>query len=232
VEGAAARMSGRDTMLASIRRALGVNGAEAPRRAAVAERLHAHPRGLIPERGQRPAREQVALFCDMIAAASATTETVDSADAVPGVIAALLRSHNLPMALRHGADPRLAALPWARAGALTVSTGPSDGTDLVALSHAYAGVAESGTLVLTSGENNPTTLNFLPDNHFVVVAAKDIVGDYESVWRKLRDEYGKGAMPRTVNLITGPSRSADIEQTLLLGAHGPRRLHIVVVRQG
>jgi L-lactate dehydrogenase complex protein LldG len=221
-------MSGRDTMLASIRRALGVNGAEAPRRAAVAERLHAHPRGLVPARGQRPAREQVALFCDMIAAAAATTERVDSADAVPGAIAALLRSHNLPMALRHGADPRLASLPWAREGALTVSTGPSDGTDLVALSHAFTGVAESGTLVLTSGEDNPTTLNFLPDTHVVVIDAADIVGDYESAWDRLRETFA-GAMPRTVNMITGPSRSADIEQTLILGAHGPRRLHVIVV---
>ena len=41
--------------------------------------------------------------------------------------------------------------------------------------------------------------------------------------------YGKGQMPRTVNWITGPSRSADIEQTLLLGAHGPQRLHVIVV---
>jgi len=70
---------------------------------------------------------------------------------------------------------------------------------------------------------------FLPDNHIVVIAAEDVAGDYETVFARIRDTYGKGEMPRTVNLITGPSRSADIEQTLLLGAHGPRRLHIVVV---
>ena len=45
----------------------------------------------------------------------------------------------------------------------------------------------------------------------------------------LRARYGKDKMPRTLNLITGPSRSADIEQTLILGAHGPRKLHIIVV---
>ena len=84
-------------------------------------------------------------------------------------------------------------------------------------------------LALVSGPANPTTLNFLPDNHFVVVFADDLVGDYESVFAKLRAAYGAGAAPRTLNFITGPSRSADIEQTLLLGAHGPRRLHIVVV---
>jgi L-lactate dehydrogenase complex protein LldG len=83
--------------------------------------------------------------------------------------------------------------------------------------------------VLLSGPDNPTTIHFLPDTHIVVVRAADIVGDYETVWRRLREKLGPGAMPRLVNLITGPSRSADIEQTLLLGAHGPRALHIVVV---
>jgi hypothetical protein len=112
---------------------------------------------------------------------------------------------------------------------LAVSFGRSDGSELNAASHAFAAVAESGTLVLTSGEANPTTLNFLPDNHIVVVNAKDVAGDYEEVWAKVRFANGKGQMPRTVNWITGPSRSADIEQTLLLGAHGPRRLHIVLV---
>ena len=85
------------------------------------------------------------------------------------------------------------------------------------------------TLVLFSGTDNPTTLNFLPDNHIVVIEAKDIVADYETMWAALRARFGKGVMPRTVNWVTGPSRSADIEQTLLLGAHGPRRLHVIVV---
>ena len=96
-------------------------------------------------------------------------------------------------------------------------------------SHAFAGVAETGTLVLLSGPDNPTTLNFLPDTHIVMLSADDVAGDYETVWRRLRERYGPGALPRTVNLITGPSRSADIEQTLILGAHGPRALHILVV---
>ncbi|HEX8165998.1 MAG TPA: lactate utilization protein, partial [Beijerinckiaceae bacterium] len=131
--------------------------------------------------------------------------------------------------LRMGEDPRLAAMPWGET-ALEVSRGPSQGGDLNAVSHAFGAVAESGTAVMVSGPENPSTLNFLPDNHIVVVAAKDIAGDYEQVLAKVRARYGKGRMPRTVNFITGPSRSGDIEQTLLLGAHGPRRLHIVVVK--
>jgi L-lactate dehydrogenase complex protein LldG len=61
-----------------------------------------------------------------------------------------------------------------------------------------------------------------------MIAAADIIGDYETVWRRLREIYGPGELPRTVNLVTGPSRSADIEQTLILGAHGPRALHILI----
>ena len=128
-----------------------------------------------------------------------------------------------------GDDPRLKAMPWGET-ALEMSQGRSDGRDLNAVSHALGGVAESGTAVMVSGPENPSTLNFLPDNHIVVVAAKDIAGDYEKVLAKVRATYGKGQMPRTVNFITGPSRSGDIEQTLLLGAHGPRRLHVLVVK--
>ena len=139
--------------------------------------------------------------------------------------------NNCPATLRMGEDARLAEMKWSETP-LEIAHGPSDGHDLNALSFAFAGVAESGTLALVSGRDNPTTLNFLPDNHVVVVKRDDIVADYEAVFVKLRAVYGKGGAPRTLNLITGPSRSADIEQTLLLGAHGPRRLHIVTLVGG
>ncbi|MDJ1157922.1 lactate utilization protein [Chelatococcus sp. SYSU_G07232] len=220
--------SARDEILANIRRSLGVTGREAPRIAAVDERIERAPRGVVPKRGQLPPEERVTLFKAMAEAAQATVEAVPSAADVPAAVAAYLRRHNLPATLRRGADARLAAMPWGET-ALEISVGPSDGHDLNGVSHAFAGVAESGTLVLVSCEDNPTTLNFLPDNHIVVVSAKDVIGDYEEVWSRVRFKEGKGLMPRTVNMITGPSRSGDIEQVLLLGAHGPRRLHIVVV---
>jgi len=148
---------------------------------------------------------------------------------VPILVAAYLRWHNLPLQIRTGHDSILAQLPWEKERTLERFVGPSDGNDAASLSRATAGVAETGTLVLLSGEENPTTLKFLPDTHIVLMQADDIVGDYETVWRMLRETYGPGKLPRTVNFITGPSRSADIEQTLILGAHGPRALHILVV---
>jgi L-lactate dehydrogenase complex protein LldG len=222
-------MTPRDTVLATIRRSLGVTGAEAPRRLEVAARLAGHPAGVVPRRGQLPPAERVSLFVRMVEAAAGTAEWMPDPAGIPAAVAAFLRALNLPLAIRHGDDPLLVSMPWASVGTLEVRRGPSDGRDLAAVSHAFAGVAETGTLVLTSGPDNPTTLNFLPDVHIVVVNAKDVVADLETATARLRDRYGAGAMPRVVNMITGPSRSADIEQTLILGAHGPRKLHVIVV---
>jgi L-lactate dehydrogenase complex protein LldG len=222
-------MTPRDLIFATIRRSLGVTGTEAPRRAAVAARLAGHPRGVVPARGELPPRERVDLFARMVEAASGTIARVGAGAEIPAAVADFLRGLNLPLHLRHGDDARLAALPWGNAPALEVSRGPSDGHDLAAVSHAFAAVAETGTVVLTSGPDNPTTLNFLPDVHIVVVEVGAVASDFETVMEKLRDRYGVGTLPRTVNMITGPSRSADIEQTLILGAHGPRKLHVIVV---
>jgi L-lactate dehydrogenase complex protein LldG len=221
-------MSAREAIFASIRHALGVTGEEAPRKMAVVDRLAAAPRGIIPARGQGDAAARLETFKSEAARAQASFAEVAGFNDAPGEIARYLRENNLPATLRMGEDKRLAAMPWGQT-LIEVLQGPSDGHDLNGLSAAFGAIAETGTLALASGADNPTTLNFLPDNHVVVLAASDIAGDAESVWTRLRATYGKGAMPRTLNLITGPSRSADIEQTLLLGAHGPRRLHIVIV---
>ena len=171
-------------------------------------------------RGSRPSRPR-------LSAPAATLAEVAAAADVPAEVARYLREANLPATLRMGADARLDGDALGRDTALEISHGPSDGHDLNAVSAAFAAVAETGTLALVSGADNPTTLNFLPDNHIVVVFAEDVVGDYESVFARLRARLRRRRAPRTLNFITGPSRSADIEQTLLFGAHGPRRLHIV-----
>jgi len=220
--------SAREDILGTIRRSLGVRGDERTRRSIVEERIERSPKGLVPARGQVSGKERIDLFVDQATGAQATISQVADPSEVPAAIAEYLRSHNLPADLRMGGDERLKRLPWGQTS-LEVREGVSDGSDLNGVSHAFGGVAETGTLVLVSGPDNPSTLNFLPDNHIVVVEAKDIQGDYEEVWSRIRFAYGKGEMPRTVNYVTGPSRSGDIEQTILLGAHGPRRLHIVVV---
>ncbi|TPW25901.1 LutC/YkgG family protein [Pararhizobium mangrovi] len=222
-------MSGRDAILSKIRASLGAGGDEAARKTAVAERLAGHPRGVIPERGHLPAAERLALFRDMAIKANASVATLAGYDALPDAVLTYLRERNLPASVRMGTDPRLAEAPWHEAATLEVKSGASDGEDVTGVSHALGAVAETGTLALTSGTDNPTTVNFLPEHHLVVVDAKDVTGDLESLWSALRTSRGDGSMPRTVNLVTGPSRSGDIEQVLLMGAHGPRSVHILVI---
>jgi L-lactate dehydrogenase complex protein LldG len=223
-----APVNGRDLVFASIRSALGVNGREAPRREAVADRLREHPVGVVPRRGHLPPDQRVSLFADMVTAAAGSVTRVSAAADIPSSVTEFLRRHNLPLTVRRGDDARLAAVPWERERTLELTVGPSDGQQLASVSYAFGAVAETGTLVLASGADNPTTLNFLPDNHIVVVDANDVAADFESVFARLRARYGERQLPRVVNMITGPSRSADIQQTLILGAHGPRRLHVII----
>lgn len=222
-------MSAREDILSNIRRSLGVNGREAPRISAVQERIRAAPRGVMPLRGQVSGDERVALFRAEAERVAATVAEVARPQDIVSEAARYLREHNLPATLRMGADARFAELDWSET-AIEVTHGPSKGDDLNGLSHAFGAIAETGTIAMTSGPGNPTTLNFLPDNHIVVLREADLMGDAESLWDRLRAAYGKAIAPRTVNLITGPSRSGDIEQQIVLGAHGPRRLHIIILR--
>jgi L-lactate dehydrogenase complex protein LldG len=196
---------------------------------AVEERIANAPKGIIPERGQLPADARKKLFVKQAEKVSASIKHVASIDDVPKAVSNYLRSKNLPASVRIGADRRLAKMPWADQKALEVLHGRSDGKDQVGVSHAFGGIAETGTLVMISGKDNPSTINFLPEHHIVVINAKDVDGDMETVLAKVRKKFGKGVMPRTLNFITGPSRSGDIEQKIILGAHGPRALHIIVV---
>lgn len=222
-------MDSRTAILQKIRASRTVAGDDATRRATIAARMESPPTGIIPARGQLDAEGRIALFLDMISRAGATHERLTSEAALPSAVAAYLRQRNLPASLRKGSDSRLARLDWSAEPSLTLLSGASDGTDLAAISHADVAIAESGTLMLLSGPDNPVTLTFLPEHHLVVIRAADIGGDMEGALARLREIKGKAVMPRTVNFVSGPSRSADIEQTILLGAHGPRALHVLVV---
>ncbi len=220
----------KDEFIERLRRSLKVSGDDKARRQAVAARLAAHAPNLVPERATGDAAHRTKLFIEQASAVQTTIDQVKTAAAIPAAVAHYLRQHNLPQALRHGADPLLKGLPWKKgAPSLAISEGRADPADDVSIAHAFAGVAETGTLILCSGADNPTTLNFLPETHIVVLEAGDLVGTYEEAWARLRARFGEGVMPRTVNMITGPSRTGDIEQTIELGAHGPRRLHVIIV---
>ncbi|MCC7271478.1 MAG: lactate utilization protein C [Alphaproteobacteria bacterium] len=218
----------RAQILGSLRRALGREAPAADIAAGLERRLAEHPANLVPRRTDLPGAALIDLFVRMAEAVSTTVDRVPDAAAVPASVAEYLARHNLPTEIVMAPDPALDAIPWDSRPLLAITRGRAQGDDAASLTGAFAGIAETGTLMLLSGPGHPTTLNFLPDTHVVVLRASQVVGPYEEAWRRLRAR-ADGGMPRTVNLVTGPSRTGDIELKIQLGAHGPRRLHIVLI---
>jgi L-lactate dehydrogenase complex protein LldG len=220
-------MNGRETVLNAIRRGLRRGPLPADQAMLLRARLEAHPRHLIPARSRVPHVEQVALFVSNVEREFGTVMRVPDTGAVPDAVASYLAAQNLPSEIAIAPHPELQAMPWAERPLLRLREGRAQGSDAVSVTHAFAAIAETGTLMLPSAPERPTTLNLLPDTTIVVLKAGRVVGAYEEAWDLLRVE--REGMPRNVMLVTGPSRSADIEQALELGAHGPRRLHVVLV---
>ena len=221
-------MSAREAILARIHSRLAKS--EEGRQQAVAMRLAAHAHGLVPGRGAGDIEHRIGLFTSMMEAVGGSVEVLDHLEDVPEHVAAYLRNANLPARIRRGGDSVLATLPWHRGGAITVDEGRAVDSDKASLTRAFAGVAETATIIQLSGADNPTSLNFLPEAHIVVLEAARLHGTYEEAWDRLRAALGEGNMPRTVNMISGPSRTGDIEQTIVRPAHRPKHMHVMIVR--
>ena len=226
---------GHEVIFAGIRRALKRGPLSAESEAALRARVASHRRNLVPARATALDHAgQVELFIAMAEAVQATVARLPSLEEVPEAAARYLTAENLPAELVIAPDAGLGAIPWGIRPLLRTRRGRAKSMDAVSLTPCFAAIAETGTLMLTSGAATPTTLNFLPDTHIVVVYADQVVASYEDGWDRLRsvaaaDGAGPTCLPRTVNFITGPSRTGDIEQQIVLGAHGPRRLHIVII---
>jgi L-lactate dehydrogenase complex protein LldG len=223
----------KESMLAAIRRGLRRGPLPDDQAMALRARLAGHPRHLIPARSRVARPAQVALFIANVEKEFGTVIRVADLAAIPAAIADYLAAQNLPGEFAMAPHPELAAIPWSERPLLVQRVGRAEASDLVSLQQGYAAVAETGTLMLPAAPERPTTLNLLSDTFMVVLRASRIVGAYEEAWDLLRaesrDAVSGGFMPRNVMLVTGPSRSADIESTLELGAHGPRRLHVLLV---
>ena len=215
----------RDAMLAAIRHGLRRGPLPADQAAMLRGRMAAHPRQIIPARTALDQEGLIGLFTAHSIREYCTVARVATRADLPAAVADYLRAQNLPMAMVAAPHPALRGVDWS-GGMLEVRFGRAEPGDLVAIQEAFAGIAETGTLLLPSGAQTPTTLNLLPDTAIVVLPARRVMGPYEDAFDALR---AQGPMPRNVMLVTGPSRSADIERTLELGAHGPRRLHIMVI---
>jgi L-lactate dehydrogenase complex protein LldG len=223
----------KDAILGAIRRGLKRGPLPADQAAMLDGRLATHPRHLIPARSRVSRAEQIDLFIRNVEKEFGTVARIADIAAVPEAIAEYLAAQNLPARLVVAPHPEFEAIDWSSRPMIERETRRAQDGDQVSLQHAWAGVAETGTLFFPSDPVRPATLNLLPDTEIVVLRASAVVGAYEEAWDRLRaerkDPLTGGWMPRNLMLVTGPSRSADIEQTLELGAHGPRRLHILLV---
>ena len=168
--------------------------------------------------------DRVAHFEAQAARMSSTTDRVAWLADVPTAVARYLDAHGLGR--RAVCWNTLGDLDWSGAG-IAVEARRPNGDDLVGISGAFVAIAETGTLMMLSGPDTPASMHLLPETHVAVVPAERIVAHYEDGFALMRAERGR--LPRATNLVSGPSRTGDIEQTIVLGAHGPYRVHVVIV---
>jgi L-lactate dehydrogenase complex protein LldG len=217
-------MSAREDILGRVRAATGARGAdETAREDAAATRIIRHPPGPVPRQGMTSGQSRLTQFLNKLDQASASVGRVSGLAELPRAVGRELRVRNLPARIRTGGDPLFSDLRWSP---IEVSQGPGRREEPATLSRAEWGIAETGTLVLCSGPANPVTLSFLGETHFVVLRRTDLVAGFEDMWTALR---ARRLDPRTINMVTGPSRSGDIGQVLQLGAHGPVALHVFIL---
>lgn len=212
-------MAARENVLSRIRTALGKSASRAQRREINAY-ISQHAAG------PRPQAEWnlIARFRERALSLASSVDQAASISEVPQAVARYLREQKLPV--QAVCWPEFAQLDWAAQG-MNVTARPAQGSDLVGITGVFCAIAETGTLVLLSGEDTLPATSLLPETHVAVVRTSRIVKGMEEVWSLLRREYP--VMPRAVNFVSGPSRTADIEQTVTLGAHGPYRVHIILV---
>lgn len=211
----------RRNILARIRAAQGREPVPSPsEREAAADYLARHPSGPRPD---MPA-DLTGRFIEEAQKMATTVDTVASLSDVPAAAYRYLADHSLPLqAIAWGT---LQDLRWNDAGLTVEFRKPKDG-DVVGLTGCFCATAETGSLVLLSGPDTYASAGLLPETHIAIVPASRIVAGHEEAFALIRSE--RGELPRAVNFISGPSRTGDIEQTIVLGAHGPYRVHVIVV---
>ncbi|MGH8752065.1 MAG: LutC/YkgG family protein [Burkholderiales bacterium] len=212
-------MSARENIIGRIRAALG-KSADPARNAAVKTNIQLHAPGPRPQ-AQWNLLER---FRERALNLSSSVDEISALEQLPQAVARYLREKNLPP--QAVCWPEFSALDWAAQG-ISVAARAAQGNDAVGITAAFCAIAETGSLVLLSGKDTPAATSLLPETHIAVVKAERIVIDMEQTWGLLRSE--RAEVPRAINFVSGPSRTADIEQTVTLGAHGPYRVHIVLI---
>ena len=177
----------------------------------------------VPDFGPGQPQDPVELFSYRLSQVHATCETVGDWNQVPDAVSRYLADTRQPAQVVASPDDCFYPLDW---GGIAVEYRAAVASDQVSVTRACAGIAETGTIAMVSSPASPVTLNFLPETHIVVLEQTRLVASMEQFWLipKFR--------PRAINFITGPSKTADIEQTIVYGAHGPRRFHVLLILDG
>jgi L-lactate dehydrogenase complex protein LldG len=218
----------REAVLGRVKAALGRTPEEETRASQrIAAWATASRTGHVPARGQLAPEDRIGLFIEYARAVQTEVERVSGPAAIPAVVGRFLRRHNLPQKLVMAPEPALDEANWMSQPLLRIRRGTADDDDQTGLTLATAGVAETGTVLIASSAERPTLLGFLPENCIIVLPTDRVVGAYEEAIALHLEEAGD--LPRSLNFITGPSRTGDIAQKLELGAHGPKRLFVVLV---
>ena len=213
----------REAILGRLRRQLG-RGADD--RAQIAARLAGKGAPPAPGAGEGCPAER---FAAKARAVDATLASVARLADVPGEVARYLASRNLPARAAMAPRGDFQALDWAPLA--VEARAPQDG-DRVGIARAFAAIAETGTLAMASGPDAPASMNFLPETQIVILARADICAGFEQLWQRLLAAAPTpDRLPATLNLVTGTSRTGDIEQTIQTGVHGPGYLHIAIVEE-
>ncbi|QGP79556.1 LutC/YkgG family protein [Sphingobium sp. CAP-1] len=197
------------------------------------ETILARLKGAAPDKAQadalliapeRPAVDERALEAEFLArlalpSVSATHDLIDSLADLPAAIARYLEGQGEALTLCLPPDQRLTACDWS--GFVLHDHAAPDERAVLAI--ARKGIAETGSLIFETSPHAPMLPNFLALHHIVLLAAADVAPHLE-------DAPLPGAQPRAHYWITGVSGTTDIEGTYVRGAHGPRFLHVILLR--
>jgi L-lactate dehydrogenase complex protein LldG len=217
-------MSGRDQILASIRRGLGGG-----KQGLIQSRDTVKAALAKPQASPQPSMDWQTLeqFETRAKALSCTWTAIDQLAQVPRSVSDYLKGLRLLVPTPVSGWPTFADLDWAPNG-ISFDTSPVSGNAPVGLTGAFCAIAETGALMLLSGADTPAATSLLPETHIAVVRANQVVRTMEQAWSLLR--LRPQPMPRAVNFVAGPSRTGDIEQTTTIGLHGPRRVHLILLQ--
>ncbi len=208
--------SARAKIFGAISRALGPHD----NRAAIA-RLKDRPAGPRPMRAQGSPQDLLARFEAEVTRASAELISIGDPKGVPDAIRSFAMANQIDGPIR--VAPALRHLDWGSTGH-NVMFDKADLSVYLGVSRGFAGIAETGTVVLASSADDPMLLAFVAEVHVIVLSRADIMGSLEEALAKVTMD----GVPRSVSMVSGPSRTGDIEMTLQYGAHGPKRLAILL----